>query len=349
MSMRPILKDYIGMIAIAALFLIGFGAIAIFLDRENEPETASAIQATPFLQGEPNLLVDVPWLVANQNTVDLVIDLSDRDRYDQGHIPGAAHVWWQDPMPWHAPNYGQGGALSEPSSAWLTLEYPLDTRIVVYDNESSERSSWFLWLLRTSGYEQSWVLDGGFAAWIGTGQPGSTEPAPLASVALPEPTWIEANVIGTEELAGRLDDPDLVIIDTRTPEQQQDTVNETVRAGQVPGSWSVPAPSVMRDDGTFRPADQLREVFAPIGVTPESEIVVYGRFGTETGRVWLALRHAGFENVRVYDEGWVHWGWNTALPIEPVGTIPQRPTPVATPDATPIATPVATPEASPAQ
>lgn len=341
--MRPMIKDYAGMIAIALLFILGFGAIAVFIERETEPDPITSIAATPFLQGAPDLVVDVPWLTTNIGTVDLIIDLSDREVYDLGHIPGAAHVWWEDAMPWHAANYGEGGALSNPEDASLTLEYPQDARIVVYDNNDSERAAWFLWLLRTNGYGNAWLLDGGYAAWIGAGQPSSTEARSLEAVAEPTPTWIGANEIETGELAERLGDPSLVIIDSRTPDQQQDTVNETIRVGQIPGSWSVPAPTVMREDGTFRSPEELRELFAPIGLDRESEIVIYGRFGTETGRVWLALHLAGYHNLRVYDDGWVQWGWNEELPIEPVGTLPQRPTPAATPVATPIATPAASP------
>jgi thiosulfate/3-mercaptopyruvate sulfurtransferase len=338
--MRPMIKEYAGMILIGLLFLAGFGAAALFIERETTPDLVTPIVATPFLQGDPDLMVDVPWLVSNIGTVDLVIDLSDKELYERGHIPGAVHVWWEDAMPWHAANYGEGGALSDPAEASLTLEYPQDARIVVYDNNDSERASWFLWLLRTNGYGNAVLLDGGYGAWIGAGQPSSTEASSLETVASPTPTWIAANEIETGELAERLDDPALVIIDARTPEQQRDTVNETVRVGQIPGSWSIAAPSVMREDGTFRSPDELRELFAPLGLQPDSEIVVYGRFGTETGRVWLALHLAGYHNLRVYDDGWVHWGWNTDLPIEPVGTAPRRP---ATPAATPLASPAATP------
>lgn len=345
--MRPMIKDYAGMIAITLLFVLGFGAIAIFIERETEPEPVTPVAAIPFLQGEPDLMVDVPWLAANIDTIDLVIDLSDREVYDLGHIPGAVHVWWEDAMPWHNPNYGEGGALSNAEDASLTLEYPQDARIVVYDTNDSERAAWFLWLLRTNGYENAWLLDGGYAAWLGAEQPSSTEARALETVVEPTPTRIDANVIETDELAQRLDDPSLVIIDTRTPEQQQDTVNETIRVGQIPGSWSVPAPSVMRADGTFRSPEELRAVFAPIGLQPDSEIVIYGRFGAETGQVWLALHLAGYHNLRVYDDGWVQWGWNTELPIEPVGTVPQPPTPTVAPTPTPTATPVATPAASP--
>lgn len=342
--MRPMIKEYAGMIAIGLLFLAGFGAIGLFIERESTADPVLSIVATPFLEGDPDLVVDVPWLITNIGTVDLVIDLSDKEVYEGGHIPGAVHVWWEDAMPWHAANYGEGGALSDPAEASLTLEYPQDARIVVYDNNASERASWFLWLLRTNGYGNSWLLDGGYAGWLGAGQPPSTEIATLEAVATPTPTWIAANEIETGELAERLDDPGLVIIDSRTPEQQRDTVNETVRIGQIPGSRSVPAPSVMREDGTFRSPDELRDLFAPLGLEEDTEIVVYGRFGTETGQVWLALHLAGYHNLRVYDDGWVHWGWNTDLPIEPVGTLPQRPTPIATPVATPIASPVATPQ-----
>lgn len=338
--MRPILKDYAAMIAIGLLFVLGFGAVAVFIDRETEPGPVAPVAATPFLEGEPDLLVDAPWLAGNLGTIDLVIDLSDEEVYAQGHIPGAVHVWWEDAIPWHAANYGEGGKLGDPAEDSLTLAYPLDTRIVVYDNNASERAAWFLWLLRTNGFGNSWLLDGGYGAWIGAGNPSSNDPASLETVADPTPTWIAANEIETGELAGRLDDPALTIIDARTPEQQMDTVNETIRVGQIPGSWSVPAPSVMRDDGTFRSPGELRRIFAPLGLDPDSEIAIYGRFGTETGRLWLALHLAGYHNLRVLDDGWVHWGWDTSLPIEPLGTTPQRPTPVVTPLASPGASPV---------
>lgn len=353
--MRSLVKDYAGMIIIALLFVAGFGALGVFIQRETPAEEVPAISPTPFLQGEPDLLVDAPWLAENIDTIDVILDLSDKETYDAGHIPGAVHIWWQDAMPQHAANYGEGGAISNPEEASLTLHVPQDARIVVYDNNASERAAWFLWLLRTNGYGNAWLLDGGLAAWKGTGQSAETEHHSLPDTATPTPTWIQANEIETGELAQRIDDPSLTIIDTRTPEQREDTINETIREGQIPGSWSVPAPSVMRDDGTFRSPEELRDLFAPFGLTPESEIAIYGRFGSETGQVWLALHLAGYHNLRVYDDGWVHWGWNTDLPVEPVGTQPEpvatpaaspAATPVASPMATPLATPIATPESS---
>lgn len=345
--MRSLLKDYAGMIAVGLLFAIGFGAMGVFIERETPPDTVPAVQATPFVADSPDLLVDVPWLVENKDSIDLIIDLSDAEVYQNGHIPGAVHVWWQDAMPLHAANYGEGGALSNPAEESLTLDVPMESRIVVYDNMASERASWFLWLLRTNGYGNSWVLDGGLSAWKGAGEPISTESASLPSIATPTPQWISANEIETAELAERLDDPSLTIIDTRTHEQREDTINETIRTGQIPGSWWIPAPSVMREDGTFKSPEELRDLFAPLGLEPDSEIAVYGRFGSETGRVWLALHRAGYHNLRVYDDGWVHWGWNESLPIESLGTQPDPGTPAATPRATPVATPMASPAASP--
>lgn len=345
--MSRLARDYIGMIAIGLLFLLGFGAGAVFIERETEPTPVAGIAATPFVTGDPDLLVDTAWLADNLDTIDLVIDLSDRDVYDLGHIPGAVHVWYEDTMPINAANYGEGGSLTDPASGSLTLEYPPDSRIVVYDTNDSERAARFLWLLRTSGFENSWVLDGGLAAWRGADNPVSAEPAELASVQEPAPAWAGENEIGTDELAARLDHPALTIIDIRTPEQQRDTINETIRTGQIPGSWHIPSTEVMREDGTFRSPDELQALFAPLGIGPGSEVVVYGRFGTETGQMWLALRLAGVENVRVYDDGWINWGWNVDLPIEPLGTQPEPATPLASPVASPVATPIATPVGAP--
>jgi thiosulfate/3-mercaptopyruvate sulfurtransferase len=346
--MSRIVRDYLGMVLIAGLLLAGFGAAAIFLDRDTTPEPVEGIAVTSAIADSPDLLVDPAWLSANADSIDLIIDLSDRDRYELEHIPGAVHIWYKDAIPISAANYGEGGSLSDPASGSLTLDYPAESHIVVYDNNESERASRFLWLLRTSGFESSWVLDGGLAGWKGAGLPVSTESASLEHGQDSVATWHAENEIVTDELLQRLEEPGLVVIDSRTPGQQKDTVNETIRTGKIPGSWSIPTTDVMRSDGTFRSQDELQELFAPLGIDASSEVVVYGRFGTETGQMWLALRLAGFDNVRVYDDGWIGWGWNTALPIEPLGTQPTPAPPAASPAASPVASPAASPVATPA-
>ena len=92
--MRSLVKDYAGMIIIALLLVAGFGALGVFIERDTPAEEVPAIEASAFLQGEPDLLVDAAWLGENIDSIDVIIDLSDSETYDAGHIPGAVHIWW---------------------------------------------------------------------------------------------------------------------------------------------------------------------------------------------------------------------------------------------------------------
>jgi thiosulfate/3-mercaptopyruvate sulfurtransferase len=311
------------MVAVGLALLAIFGSAGFIIQRTNATSDIPPIQAAPVDTYRQDLLVDTAWLIDRLGEPDskpVIIDVSDPNQYARGHIPGAVHLWWQDTMNLNGAGYGEAFSLSAPSTYRPALGATQDDVIVVYDNSASKHASRVVWQLRTSGYGRAVVLDGGLAAWKGAGEPVSGVESLPRDIPAPEETWLAENEITTPELSGQLDNPDLVIIDTRSAGQKRDTVNDTIRTGQIPGSVSLPAGSVMRDNGTFLSPDELEEVIEPFGLSPEDEIVVYGRFGTESGQVWLALRIAGYENVRVYDDGWLAWGFDAALPIEPVGT-----------------------------
>ena len=146
----------------------------------------------------------------------------------------------------------------------------------------------------------------------------TSEPSVTQDVEPPQEVWIAGNEITTSELSDELDAPNLVIIDTRSDSQKRDTVNDTIRTGQIPGAISLSADSVTREDGTFKSADELTTQFASLGLSTDEDIIVYARFGNQSGQVWLALRVAGYEHVRVYDDAWFAWASDTNLPTEPV-------------------------------
>lgn len=321
--MPPVLKDYARMIAVAVTLLIVFGIGGMVVQRSNGTEAVAPIQATPLASADRELLVDVAWLAERlaSGTPPLVIDVGDPEQYLLEHIPGAIHLPWQDTMNLNGAGYGEAFGLASRASYRPETGARQDDVIVVYDNNTSTYASRVVWQLRTSGYTGAAVLDGGLAAWKGAGHPVSDMTATPAPVPSPTDIWLHENEITTGELAERLSDPQLVLIDTRNDEERQDTINDTIRQGQIPGSVSLPSSEVMRADGTFASPAELEKIFAPLGLSQEDDIVVYGRFGTETGPVWLALRLAGFENVRVYDDGWIAWGHKDAtLPIEPLAT-----------------------------
>lgn len=313
------------MTGIALILLLILGSIGIALQRTGRAEAVAPIEPSAISTTDQDVLVDTAWLtdrLSRDEDAPTVIDVSDQKQYALEHIPGAIHLWWQDTMNLNGAGYGEAFSLSAPLPYSPDLGASQDDTIVVYDNMSSKYASRVVWQLRTSGYQHAVVLDGGLAAWKGAGNDVSGTPVDPKSVDDPEEIWLANNEITTPDLANRLDAPNLVLIDTRNNTQKADTINDTIRLGQIPGSIALPAESVMREGGTFLSLDKLRKVFSSRDVVVDDEIVVYGRFGAETGQVWLALQLAGYHNVKIYDDGWLAWGFDTSLPVEPVISSP---------------------------
>lgn len=354
--MRSIIKNYMGMIAIAIVVVLVIGAIGVRIDRDQQAPP-DGIAATPAISGNaPSGLVDVQWLLQYQTQVDYIFDAGDIRQYEAGHIPDAIHLWWQDAMALHTANYAEADNVtlnpdSDPIFGRLNLHVPQNARIVLYDSHNSERATWLLWVLRINGFTDVHVLDGGLPAWIGAGGELSTEVEDNRDTTLvATPTRNDDVQIRREALLENLDDPNLRIIDARSAEEQRDTVNGTIREGHIPGSINIPTSEVMREDGTFRSPEELRELFEAYGISPDNDVVVYSLFTVGSGNVWLALQIAGFDNVSIYMEGYVAWGHNTDLPLEtdpypelePTATPPSQPTRESTAD--PIASPTSPPE-----
>jgi thiosulfate/3-mercaptopyruvate sulfurtransferase len=346
--MRSVIKNYMGMIAIAIVAVLVVGALAVRIDRSQTPDKVQGIPATPAIRGNaPNMLVDARWVLQFGGQVDYLYDLGDARQYEEGHIPGAQHLHWQDAMRLHTANYGEPDAISNETAPGdvfgnLHLNVPQDARIVLYDSNNSERAAWLLWVMTINGYTDVHVLDGGLQAWIGAGGDLQTEgvPAP-ADTLVATPTWNEDVIIRREPLLERLNEPDLRLVDTRTAEQLRDTVNGTIREGHIPGSVNITNADVQRADGTFKSPGELRDLFVSYGINPNDDVVVYSLFSIDSGPVWLAFELANYDNVRVYQEGYVAWGFDADLPIS---TEPYSAPVAATPAASPAASPVASPQ-----
>lgn len=350
--MRSNIKNYMGMVAIAIVVVLVIGAVGVRIDRDQQQQAPSGITATPAIGGNaPGGLVDARWLTQYGSQVDYIFDLSDVRQYEAGHIPGAIHLWWQDAMALHAANYAEPdfftmNAGGDPIFDKFNLHIPQNSRIVLYDSNNSERASWLLWVLTINGFTDAHVLDGGLPAWIGAGGEISTEVVDERDLSLvATPTRNEEVLVRREAILENLDDPDFRIVDARSAEEQEDTVNGTIRKGHIPGSINIPTAEVMRGDGTFKSPEELRSLFEARGISPDHDIVVYSLFSAGSGNVWLALQIAGYENVSIYMEGFVAWGYNVDLPLES-DPYPSQ-VPLATPDPGPRRTPTAEPAATP--
>jgi len=89
------------------------------------------------------------------------------------------------------------------------------------------------------------------------------------------------------------------------------------RAGHIPGAESVPWAQAVEQDGTFKPADELRELYSAKGVTGEEPVITYCRIGERAAHTWFVLHELlGIDDVKNYDGSWTEWGSMVGVPIE---------------------------------
>jgi thiosulfate/3-mercaptopyruvate sulfurtransferase len=88
------------------------------------------------------------------------------------------------------------------------------------------------------------------------------------------------------------------------------------RGGAVPGAAHVEWTQNLAGSGEFKPAEELKKMYADAGVTPDREIITYCQGGYRAANSYLALRLLGYPRVRMYIGSWKEWGDREDLPVE---------------------------------
>jgi thiosulfate/3-mercaptopyruvate sulfurtransferase len=95
-------------------------------------------------------------------------------------------------------------------------------------------------------------------------------------------------------------------------------MNETAqRAGHIPTAANIPWAQAANEDGTFKSADQLKQLYEGKGVKGSGEVIAYCRIGERSSHTWFVLKYLlGYNNVKNYDGSWTEWGNLIGAPIE---------------------------------
>ena len=89
------------------------------------------------------------------------------------------------------------------------------------------------------------------------------------------------------------------------------------RGGHIPGAANITWSQAVAEDGTFKAASELREIYEGKGVSPDKDVIAYCRIGERSSHTWFVLKHLlGYEHVRNYDGSWTEWGSVINVPIE---------------------------------
>ena len=230
-----------------------------------------------------------------------------------GHVPGASYVDMDTAL---AAPPGAGGRhpLPEPAvfeSAMRAAGVSGDRTAVVYDDWAGHAAARCWWLLRYHGHRDVRVLDGGWSAWTAAGQPVGTGPA-----AVVEPGTFAAApgampVVTVDDVGSVA-----VLVDARAAVRYRgETEPVDPVAGRIPGAVNVPTSLNLTDDGRFRPAAELREVYAAVGASGGTTVAAYCGSGVTAAHDVLALEIAGVE-AALYPGSWSEWITDPSRPVE---------------------------------
>jgi thiosulfate/3-mercaptopyruvate sulfurtransferase len=213
-----------------------------------------------------------------------------RDLYLDGHIPGASFLDVERDL--SAPPASPGGRHPLPSPddfgrAAGAAGIGPGVLVVAYDQGMNGGAARLWWLLRHFGHDDVAVLDGGIDAWLGPLRGGEEEVEPAVFVPRPR----AGDTIDADELAARLDDGRLTVVDARLPERYRGEVEPIDPvAGRIPGALNAPYPDALPD-----------------GLAGAEEIAAYCGSGVTACVTLLCLARAGRDDARLYAGSWSDW------------------------------------------
>ena len=248
----------------------------------------------------------------------------DTSAYDTGHLPGAVGFNWSTQL--NDPVRRDLVSRNELEQLLRDAGVNDDTQIVLYGDNNNWFAAWAYWQLRYHGVENVRLLDGGRKKVEAAGLPLTTnEPSPgQGRITLPAETNERLRAYRDEVVNG-IGRPGRGLIDVRSPEEYRGELaapahlpqEAAQRKGHIPSAVNIPWSSAVADDGTFKPAEELRALYEAKGIIPTNEVVTYCRIGERSSHTWFVLSELlGYPNVRNYDGSWTEYGSLVGVPIE---------------------------------
>jgi len=272
-----------------------------------------------------DVLVETQWVQEHLNDDAIrVVEVDENPGlYAEAHIPGAIGFDWKADLQDQVKRDFLGpeafGAL------FGSRGISNDHQIVLYGDRNNWFAAYTYWYLKYYGHHNVRLMNGPREKWIQEGRPTTRELPGL------EPTTFVA-APGNDAIRAKRDEVLAVLnngtalVDVRSPQEYSGELiamagyeqEGAQRGGHIPGAVSIPWAQAVREDGTFKSAEELRELYHGKGIGGDGgEVIAYCRIGERSAHTWFVLHELlGEQQVRNYDGSWTEWGNLVNVPIE---------------------------------
>ena len=273
----------------------------------------------------PESLVSTDWVAEHGGDANVCLIEVDVDTaaYDQGHIAGAVGWNWQSQLQQSV----RRDVVSKAEMEELlgNAGVSSDTTVVLYGDNNNWFAAWAFWQIRYYGHNSIQLMNGGRAKWLAEGRSLTTDvPSPAATTYTASDPDESIRAYRDQVLAG-VGGGSISLVDVRSPQEFSGELlappnlpqEGSQRGGHIPGAANIPWGQAANEDGTFKSADELAELYGGKGIDGGRETIAYCRIGERSSHTWFVLTQLlGYANVRNYDGSWTEWGSIVGAPIE---------------------------------
>lgn len=242
---------------------------------------------------------------------------SGRADYDAGHIPGSAFIDLQDELSDKTAKTNFMMLPPEELARRLAAKgIGDDCHVVLYSRKATQWATRVWWMLRSIGFDNAAILDGGFDKWSAERRPVSTAAHDYPAgrlTARPRPGLF----VGKEDMKAAIGDTAACSINALAPDLHSGANDRYGRPGRIPGSVNVPGASLLNPEtSTLRPPEQVAALFKSVGADTTKRILIYCGGGIAATLDAFLLHQLGYRDIAVYDASMSEWAKDTSLPIE---------------------------------
>ncbi len=284
---------------------------------------------TPYVH--PEVLVETDWVAARStdSSFRLVEVDVDTAAYDQGHLAGAVGWNWQTQLQDQTRRTLASKSQFEGlcSQAGITPEMT----VILYGDNNNWFAAWALWQFKYYGHKDVRLMNGGRKKWLAENRAVTTDKPSYSPSSYRAKEGDNSIRAFRDQVMSTLTQPEKYnLVDVRSPDEFSGKIiappgmSETAqRGGHIPGAQSIPWAQAVKEDGSFKSADDLRALYEGKGILATKETIAYCRIGERSSHTWFVLHYLlGYKNVRNYDGSWTEWGNLVDAPIEKTAAVP---------------------------